>query len=285
MALVHYPNEYGRLKKVVLYRPRIDEIEQTDYQNAMYLAAPNPRRILEEFDGIVRAFRKLGVAVIILEDTKGRLESCPNMIFLRDVASVIDDHIILGRMKYTVRKNEPEKFTTLLLHTNQQFQRHLVSLPKGQTMEGADILLGPDGMIFTYTGYRTSKAASDTVGRLTGKHLVATQANIHRVPQHLLGGMHIVSSDLLIRRPAHCPMPLAGFSSIDLEETEEIIQNFAMNIVTIDANEILMPTGCPKTKAIFEAAGIRCHTVAISEIHKMGGGLACMTLPLEREIA
>ncbi len=56
-----------------------------------------------------------------------------------------------------------------------------------------------------------------------------------------------------------------------------------MNFVALAPGEILMPTGGDRMREVYERAGVRCHTVDVSELIKAGGGIHCMTGFLRRE--
>lgn len=284
MALINYSNEYGRLRRVVLYMPRISELAQDNAKDAMYISLPDPAMVRVEVNAIARKFKDMGIDVILLEDTSDTLPPCPNMVFLRDVAIVIDNQIILSKMKHSVRRPEPQKLKSLLIKYNAAFEQHIIDpLSSNYSLEGADVLVMNRGQLIGYAEHRSHPHALQELSKITHHTIELMPANIRGVPQHLLGAMHILSSNLLARRPALCPSGIPGFSNLDFVETDEVRRKFSLNIVTIAPNEVLMPADCPKTQSIFESAGITCHTVAISEINKMGGGLACMTLPLERE--
>lgn len=283
MALINYSNEYGKLKRVALYRPRVEEIFQGNPEEVMYVSLPDASRVLQEFDRIVRAFQVLGIEVLVLHDDAGNLPNCTNMIYLRDVASVINKKIIPANMKYPIRASEPDKFQKLLLKINPEYADHMLPVLDDEKMEGADILVLSENKICAYTGYRTEPDAIDKIARVENLDILDMPANIQHIPQHLLGGMHILDRDLLVRRSQYCSTDIKGYKSIDLIETDEITKGFGMNIVTIAPREILMPKNCAAMQTELEKFGIICHLVEINEIHKMGGGLACMTLPLERE--
>jgi arginine deiminase len=44
-----------------------------------------------------------------------------------------------------------------------------------------------------------------------------------------------------------------------------------------------MPAGNPVTQALYQEAGISCHTVEVDELLKAAGGIGCLTGILERE--
>lgn len=282
MALANYTNEYGKLIRVALYRPRFDEIFQGAPNDAMYSSTPEANKVMSEVNNVADAFTDLGVEVVLLEDPEQLQPQTTNMIFLRDVAAIIDDKIILANMKYDLRKAEPRKFKDLLIGKSELSESVFKELPGNMSMEGADIMISGESQILAYTGFRTSSEAIDEIASQFQLGVKSIPANIQKVPQHLLGAMHIIGPGKIARRPKYCSTEIDGFEYIDFDETDEIMNNFAMNIVTIAPNEILMPSGCPETKKTFEENGVKCHVVDIDEIHKMDGGLACMTLPLER---
>lgn len=284
MALANYSNEYGKLKRVALYKPSLSEIYQGDPGDMMYSDKPDPKKVLAEFSNVVQAFRSLGVEVVELEDRDRKYPQTANMIFLRDVAAVIGDKIILANMKFDVRKDEPSKFKNLLIDQKTIGESSFFELSSDTSMEGADIIVASTSQFLAYTGYRTSLNAVTEITKLMDVTPTIMPANIQKIPQHLLGAMHIVGPGKIAQRSKYCNTKIDEYEYIDFDETYEIKDGFAMSIVTISPMEILMPSGCQKTKDIFEKNGVKCHVVDISEIHKMGGGLACMTLPLERKM-
>lgn len=283
MGLVQYEDEFSLLRCVVLYRPRLDEIEQENAEEAMYITLPDPVKVRQEFDNIVAALRKLGVEVIVLES--GQSDPCTsNMIFLRDVAFTFRDKIVLANMKHPIRRPETQKFKQLLTARNSAFEEHLIDVSSDVTMEGADLFALDQKSVCIYTGSRTSpEMVSELKRHFSNISTCIVQANIHDVPQHILGGVHIISDSLATRRIEYCQSQIDRYKFIDFYESEEIKKGFALNIVTLAPNEILMPANNSEVKATLQNRGVICHEVEVSEIHKMGGGLACMVLPLYRE--
>lgn len=285
MDLVRYTNEFEALKSAALYRPRVDEISQDDPAVSMYESVPEPHKVLREVDAVIKKLTELRVHVEVLEGSLG--ENNPittNMIYLRDTAFIFRDKIIAANMKFPLRRDEPPKLANLLIKNNQRYSDHIVSDTVSHSFEGADFLVFENN-VSVYTGYRTDVGSLNEFNKLfEAANFTEIQASISRVPQHILGGVHIVDSDLGLRRNKYCKDNIAGIKFIDFEENDEITKGFALNIITLGPKEILMPANRPSTQSKLEKAGILCHTVEIDEIHKMGGGLACMMLPLVRGI-
>lgn len=278
---INYTNEFSKLKSVVLYRPAAEEIDQGPPDKSMYISIPNVQSVLEEFDGIVHKLQQLGIEVIVL-DGKGTTEPTSNMIFLRDVAFVFKSDIILARMKHDLRKNEPIKFRDLLLERNPELLSHIKEIGHG-TFEGADLIIKDNKEIMTYTGSRTTETAIEELKKVyPSTNFINIPANIDRVPQHLLGSIHIIDQRLVTRRVKYCAADLDNYKYVNFDEDDETGNGLSLNILTVGPSEVLMPKNRNKTKAILEANGITCHEIEINEIHKMGGGLACMVLPIDR---
>jgi N-dimethylarginine dimethylaminohydrolase len=236
-----------------------------------------------EFDGIVDTLQKLGVTVIVLESQADDVRTT-NMIYLRDVAMAFQDKLVLANMKHPVRSSEPSKFQRFLTRYHKSFQNAYVKLDTAVSMEGADMFVIGKKLIYAYVGSRTSPNVAQCIEEVFPEtDIRAIEANIHGIPQHILGGVHIVGEHTATRRIHYCRDNIEEIKFIDFEESNETSKGFSLNIVTIGPHEILMPAGNPTTKRTLESHGIICHEVAIQEIHKMGGGLACMVLPLWRE--
>src|SRR5690606_7670458 len=126
---------------------------------------PNPEKVLREFDNIVERLQSLGVEVIVLESTND-MPKTSNMIFLRDVAMSFRSKIVLANMKHQLRGDEPEKFRRLLLAKFPEAANLFVDLDDSFTMEGADIFVINDNLLYVYTGNRTSRGIDSALQQL-----------------------------------------------------------------------------------------------------------------------
>ena len=284
MELIKYTNEYSRLRKVAVYKPSLDEISQRDIDYSMYLEIPRPKLVLEQFEKIISRLKELEIEVIILESKKDEVNT-PNMIFLRDDAFIYGDKILLANMKHEIRRPEPKKLESLLVRLNKDFSNSFIHLDQSLSMEGADIQITSKDSLYAYIGNRTSSRIVTELPRIFRNinTIGSINADGHMVPQHFLGRMHVIDSGLAIRRIEVCNQTISHYRLIDFLENEETKNRLSLNIITIAPREILMPANNPITKSRLEKHGITCHEVELDEIHKMGGGLACMILPLVRE--
>jgi len=282
MELVDYQSDYGILRKVALYRPRLDEMFLGDPAHVMYRSRPEPSIVMKEFDALVEKLLELGVEVILLEDHQKRYPTSYNLIFLRDVALVIRDKIILSNMRFEIRRQEPSKFRSLLTDYSQHYASMILTIRGDNSFEGADFLVSGSNSVYSCTSNRTSVEAVNTLAETLNLNVTYINGSMRNLPQHLLGGFHMLSELLIARRIEYCRDKLDGIDFVDFEESTEVTELFSLNFLTLAPNVILMPDNCPKTRDRLESYGIECHVTSINEIHKMGGGIACMTLPLVR---
>lgn len=277
-----YSNEYDRLCSVMLHIPRRNEIEYFEPKRAMYKSIPNYERLLEEVDEYRSKLISLGVQVyddLYFHETEMR--PFPNQLFMRDLAVIMPDALILANPKYNIRKGEERNLIDTLRHWG--FNGRLIELASSVTMEGADFFWISESEVLISVGNRTSHEFVNVFKYFYPHIRVRTvEAAPEGIPQHILGGAHIISKDTIIQRKSIVKHDLGFKNVISLDETDEVVNGYAMNIVTLSPMEIIMPAGNPKTKAIYESHGITAHESPAYEMGKMAGCFACCTLPIKR---
>ena len=279
---IGYNSEYTKLQSVALHLPRKEELEMMSAKDAMYVTEPDYEKVLKEFEEYVKLLWSLDIDVYTDSEMEGII-TCPNSIYMRDIAGIMHDGIILGNPKYDVRKPEKENFNKFLDYHN--YKGNVIDT--NSDFEGADMFWTKPDEVTLSVGNRTSLKSFDHLKQMYSRNGIKfriVSAAPEGIPQHLLGAKHIVNEDTLISRSSINATTLGFKNVIELDETPEVIYGYAMNVVTVGPNEIIMPEGNPETMAIFEDNNIICHTTPMYEICKMAGGPACMTLPLKRKL-
>jgi len=280
-----YTDEYSALESVAIHIPRRKEVLVNDASSVMFKEVPNYVELLNEVDQYRNLLRSLGIkvyddAMFKDADLHGPY---PNLIYMRDLGVLTHDRLILANPKYDIRKGEQEIMLTTMRRSG--FVGSILDLPESVTMEGADFFWINDKEVLISVGNRTSEEFAQIFSDLYPEINVRTvEAAPEGIPQHILGGAHIVDKDTIVQRKAIIKHDLGFKNVIELEETDEVINGFSMNIVTVNKMEIIMPSGNPETKAIYESHGVKVHETPCFEIRKMGGALACMTLPIKRKL-
>lgn len=281
---IGYTDEYSRLTAVALHIPRRKEVVVPYPGAVMFQEVPNYEKLLEEVDAYRKLLVSLGIQVV--DDSKfidaDKYGPYPNLIYMRDLAVVTPDRLILANPKYQIRKGEEEiMFATL---RRNGYIGPSLDLPDDITMEGADFFWINPKHVLISVGNRTSIEFAEIFSKLYPDIKVETvEAAPEGIPQHILGGAHIIDKDTIIQRKSIVKHDLGFKNVIELEENDEVVKGFALNIVTVGPMEIIMPEGNPKTQKLYEDNGIKVHTTPCYELRKMGGAIACQTLPLKRE--
>lgn len=281
---IGYTDEYSKLTAVAIHIPRRKEVVVPYPEMVMFQSVPNYEDLLWEIDQYRTLLKSLGIKVY--DDAQFKDADMygpfPNLVYHRDLAVITPDRLILANPKYPIRKNEQEiMFATM---RRNGYIGAYMDLPEDVTMEGADFFWINEKECIISVGNRTSPEFVELFSKMYPEVNVRTvEAAPEGIPQHILGGAHIVNEDTIIQRKAIIPHDLGFKNVIELEETHEVVKGYAMNIVTIGPMEIIMPMGNPKTKAIYESHGIKVHETPCYNLMKMGGALACATLPLKRE--
>jgi N-dimethylarginine dimethylaminohydrolase len=73
-----------------------------------------------------------------------------------------------------------------------------------------------------------------------------------------------------------------GLSALTVEPGSELVARRANNFVALGPRRIVMPDGCPVTRARFEAHGVACEELCVDEYVKAAGALGCLTGILSR---
>jgi len=265
---VHYPNEYGRLESVILMKPDkkvFDDIIEP--KDAMFVELPKFGRLLFEYNCLKSLLQMFGVSVYECLDYK-----YPNQMFVRDLALVTSDFILIGKTRFPCRNGEGKILKEFLIN---YLKVNVPVFESPVSMEGADFLILAENTIACSVGNRTDARIAKTLSTISDSAVIPIKALPEGIPQHLLGHKHIIEKDkIAIRNQLH--KTAFGYEKvIRFDETDEVTKKYSMNIITIDENVIIMPEDCPETQKTFEENGVKCYTSPMSEITKLGGGFAC----------
>ncbi len=91
----------------------------------------------------------------------------PNLMFMRDLAAVVGDHIVLSHAATSARARE-SIIINVVVHHHPSFadwSDHIIKLPKGVTFEGGDLLVASDDTVIIGNSERTSFGGLVSVAR------------------------------------------------------------------------------------------------------------------------
>ncbi len=143
-------------------------------------------------------------------------------------------------------------------------------------------------------GYRTNQAALDQFRALLEPHgvnVLGFDLPHYLGPDavlHLMSVLSPIAHDLAAVYEPLAPVPLIellderGIRRITVDEDEMLTQG--ANILAVAPGEVVLAAGNDKVRAKLDAAGVKVHEFAGTEVAVKGdGGPTCLTQPLWRE--
>ena len=280
----------SRMTDVLLYRPGASLAEIEDVDRALHLRAVDPARLGGQVDSLIKTYESLGVVVHRLPDDRVDDLRHPNTIFLCDVFWQTPLGAVIARMASPVRAGEERVVSARLAE---------LGIPIALTIAGDGLLEGADchwlrpGLAIVGTGVRTNESGYAQLRDWLVSHGITCLATrFDPICQHLTGCVQSVAPDRVFVRSETIPpetIPLlrkSGFHVTSFPESSEIRERYAFNFVVVEPNVLLLPAGCPETRAALEAAGARIAAeVEVSEYLAMAGGPCCASGVLARHRA
>ena len=235
----------------------------------------NPKKAMQEFDALVRLYKKLGCRIEFMKPQKG----LPDMVFTANGAVVSGNSALIANFRYPERRPETQYFS-------KWFRNHgwkAAPMPAGSVLEGQGEAFFVNGKIFAGYGFRANRAGHQALRKT------------FRVP--------VISLKLVDSRWYHldtCFCPLRDGvvmyypGAFDTASRARIIQN-TKHAITVSKQEALdfvcnsVPIGnilvtgarpSPKTRRALQKIGYQVLHVSLDEFKKSGGGARCLTLNL-----
>ncbi|OEH94450.1 arginine deiminase family protein [Bacillus solimangrovi] len=304
-------DEFSELKTVIVCSP--SKIDIPDKQTAEYMQWKKPvkmKKAQQDFDNMVNALEKEGVNVIdyskyLPEHDLSFHNKLINRVYVRDLVCVFGNIVLPGEAGTSMRKPE-------YVLSHQLFQTWLdeetfpVQVNNSLTaLEYGDVMILNNDAVLLNTGVRTSidsvfelkdsifKAGfseigvidlprrSDTLhidmnGNVAGKDLFIAKSYMKFLPIQVLtekASTYQMANEFLNRH---------GF---DIEWTTEITHTLAdINFLNINSETILISKKANQNifKHHPKLQKKRFIEIDVNELEKGGGGIRCMTLPIER---
>lgn len=274
-------NDGDPLRSVLLHQPG-KELAYTESPDAwLMLARPDLDTIRRQADTIAAFYTRRGITVHWHQPATS---PPPNTLFFRDLFAMTPRGAVLSRMGSQQRAGE-ERFAAAALAS---IGAPIIGSPlRGGCLEGADALWLDAQTLLVGLDRRTNAAGLAT---LAG---VLPEVEIHPVTlpartQHLLGVLNFLGPGRVAVWSGRTPPGLItwlasrGIDIIALPDGPELSRGRAMNWVCLGPDEVVMPAGCPDTRARLLSAGVEVCELNVSEYLKAGGGLGCLTGILHR---
>lgn len=287
-------SEWNRLKAVALYLPDPHTSSPEDVDSVQHLEPIRYAVLRQQMNAMGQCYQRLGITVHYLTLLPAFAEAAPqlplyNLIYMRDLFFMTPMGAILARMASRVRAGEERHAANALTRLSIPILRTVSGVG---TFEGADALWVRPNLVFVGVGKRTNELGFQQVqASLQELGVLCVKVALPATIQHLLGILQIVDRDLAVVRgellsPASKgALQQAGLQLIELAETPEVTERYAMNLLTIAPRTVIMAAGNSETKWALEQHGIEVAAeLDVSELLKGAGGIGCATGIVAREV-
>jgi dimethylargininase len=197
------------------------------------------------------------------------VDDCPDAAFVEDTVVVYGDLAVIARPGATERRPETAGTEQVLADLGYRIAR----IEEPGTLDGGDVLKH-GGTVWVGLGGRTNQAAVDQLAAL----LAPLGATVVGVPVsrvlHLKSAVTalpdgtVVGYEPLVDDPATWP------------EFLPVPEEPGAHVVLLGGDRVLMSTGAPRTRELFEARGLQVVAVDIGEFEKLEGCVTCLSVRL-----
>ena len=244
---------------------------------------PDPERALAQWRGLVAAIERHGGSVDVLPQRA----DAPDMVYAMNLGLgvVREDgapQVVMSHMRFAERRMETESAQPWFAARG--FGTSYVGRDAvGPHLEAGDAFAFGDALVVGY-GPRTEELAL--------KHL-ATELGVRvrgvRITHPGMYHLDLAFCPLDDRRALVCPAALDGESAAALLDLvpeplvlteEEALTTFCANSIVL-GRTVLMPACPDRVRAQLEEWGFEVVLVDVSEFHKGGGSIRCLTNPVD----
>ena len=227
-------------------------------------ATPHLVQLQQQHAAYCRALAALDVELIRLDPAPGY----PDAYFVEDTAVVTPEVAVIARPGAQQRRGEEQAVARML-----QNYRTLKAIQSPGTLDGGDVMIVKRHVFIGRSG-RTNQHGADQLTR------ILTLYDYHCTQVAVPDGLHLKSSVnslgdqqlLLIASWADRP-EFKDYDKILVDPSEA----HACNTLWLNGH-LIMPEGYPLTRARLEATGKPLLTLATRQIHRMDGGLTCLSI-------
>ena len=240
-------------------------------------APVDPDRALAQWDHLAATIERAGAEV----ERIAQLPGMPDMVYAMNYGLVDSDHVAITSFRFDERKPEAEAAEWWFGEAGLRTTR-VADAGVGSFEAGDAFLFG--GCLVVANGPRTDLATHAVLSRALGVR-VASVGVVHPALYHLDLSFCPLDETRAIVAPS--AFDAAGRATVaelvpqPLLIDEDEAFTFCANSVVV-GEVVVMPAGVPPRVARqLEAWGFAVETVEVSELHKGGGSVRCMTLPLD----
>lgn len=265
-------NEFGKLKSCMTCIPTYLQIlKPINEKQKINVGKLDRNKAENQHSLLLKLLNKNNVDIVQIKP----LTELPYQIFTRDIGFVIDDIGFISKLKKNIRSNETKCFKNFLSVNKLNF------VELSAFIEGGDVFVH-NKIIFIGNSQRTSSKSIEELKTYLGKAYKFVFLNFDHRMLHLDCVFNIVDDETV-------------FISNDYFFDKDMLKEFFVNIINIPLNvtnnlglnflplstEFYVSSSMYIKNILFEL-GKKAEYIDYSELIKVGGGIRCSILPLDR---
>ncbi|WP_100399706.1 dimethylarginine dimethylaminohydrolase family protein [Bacillus sp. FJAT-44742] len=269
--------DFDTLKEVIVCSPRAMEIQEVINDTQEEYAGSNidKKEAVKQHNNMIEVFEREQVKVHTLAVD----EALPEQVYTRDLGVVIDNTLVVGKMKQNIRKKETEVFKGWLKEHGITYYE----ITKG-ALEGGDVVISKNNIYVGQSGRTEASAIEELAALFPGRRV--EKVPIEDKYLHLDCVFNPFSEEYALLYPNAMSEEWADtlrsrYKCIEVTEDEQF--NLGVNIFSIGHNTVISQDKCKRINKELRNAGFTVYEVSFSEIIKSGGCFRCVTFPISRQ--
>jgi hypothetical protein len=273
-------------KRVLMVEPEgfyVNEQSALDnhYMDLQHVA--DPGRAVRQFHGLVELIRKSGTEVLVFPGNP----KTPDDVFPNNVFAWVPGRLIIGNMRYPIRKLEAERNDIPAYFTKRGYE--VVDLRKKDCVaELTGVLIMDRARRIGFCGIseRVDRAGAAAMHEAFGLRLTYC-FDLTPDEYHTNVVFSILAARACVLYPGACAEPgaveaiEAAFPGRTLLLDRSEKDHFVGNCISLNDRDLFMSQAAadalrPANRRRLESWGFRIHSTALDELEKAGGSLRCM---------
>ena len=232
-------------------------------------------RAAEQWETLKGTYESLGVELAFAEPRKG----LPDMVFSANAAVLWGGKAVLSNFHHAQRQGEEGYWRAAL----EALGFDVRELPRSLSFEGAGDALFVGNRLFIGSGFRTYRAAHAPVAEILGVEAVSLELVDPRF-YHLDTCFCPIDEDTVLCAPEAFSAESAALIRRHvpnvIQVPLDVAAGFACNAMPLGDRVISSLAACKLEEPLAEA-GFTIIALPMSEFMKAGGGVRCLSLPLD----
>lgn len=231
---------------------------------------------LQQWDALRSAYTALGQDVVLADPVAG----LPDMVFTANAGVVWNGRAVLSHFRHRERQGEEPLWRAAF----ESLGFEVVTPPSYMPFEGAGDALFVGSTLFCGTGFRTDRSAHRFVGQALGVEVVSLELVDARFYHLDTCFCPLNERTVLFAPQAFSPSSARTIRSLVphvIEVPPDVAAGFACNAIAV-GNRVISSTAAERLEDRLHDEGFdSVIALPMTEFMKSGGGVRCLSLPLD----